>query len=269
MKNRWMGITAAVGLSLSAQAATLTWDNGAGDSYLSSADNWNPNQSPSSGNDSLTLNNADDTGNLDIWLNSEFTVGSGQSFSGTNNDGDNLIFRMENGGDLTVAAGGVLDLTLGAGAGLGLITERGSTAASGRRVTLEDGATFKVDRYLTHNAWTTEFIASETGVATMEVLADLRFRNSDALVIDLSDYNVVDTVNGDTLVLFDYGSIVGAAASVSVVGYNEADWTLNYAYDQGGGDLGVAITVIPEPATLGLVAAMGGGILFIRRRFMM
>jgi hypothetical protein len=26
--------------------------------------------------------------------------------------------------------------------------------------------------------------------------------------------------------------------------------------------------VIPEPATLGLVTAMGGGLLFIRRRFM-
>ncbi len=30
-----------------------------------------------------------------------------------------------------------------------------------------------------------------------------------------------------------------------------------------------SITVIPEPATLGLVAAMGGAVLFIRRRFMM
>jgi len=27
-------------------------------------------------------------------------------------------------------------------------------------------------------------------------------------------------------------------------------------------------TVIPEPATLGLVALMGGGMLFIRKRFM-
>jgi hypothetical protein len=31
----------------------------------------------------------------------------------------------------------------------------------------------------------------------------------------------------------------------------------------------VSFEVIPEPATLGLVAVMGGGILFIRRRFMM
>ena len=31
----------------------------------------------------------------------------------------------------------------------------------------------------------------------------------------------------------------------------------------------VSLTQIPEPATLGLIAAFGGGILFIRRRFMM
>ncbi|MDF7824184.1 PEP-CTERM sorting domain-containing protein [Pontiellaceae bacterium B12227] len=31
----------------------------------------------------------------------------------------------------------------------------------------------------------------------------------------------------------------------------------------------ISVTVIPEPATLGLIGAFGGGILFIRRRFMM
>jgi len=34
-------------------------------------------------------------------------------------------------------------------------------------------------------------------------------------------------------------------------------------------DLSLQYTVIPEPATLGLVATLGGSILFIRRRFMM
>jgi hypothetical protein len=39
----------------------------------------------------------------------------------------------------------------------------------------------------------------------------------------------------------------------------------------GGNELvldNIAVTVIPEPATLGLLGAFGGGILFIRRRFM-
>lgn len=52
--------------------------------------------------------------------------------------------------------------------------------------------------------------------------------------------------------------------------------TLNYQFDasRSGQDdileLGqLQFELIPEPATLGLVAAFGGGILFIRRRFMM
>lgn len=35
-----------------------------------------------------------------------------------------------------------------------------------------------------------------------------------------------------------------------------------------GRDFALGYTIVPEPATLGLVAAFGGGILFIRRRFM-
>lgn len=35
-----------------------------------------------------------------------------------------------------------------------------------------------------------------------------------------------------------------------------------------GRDGGIAVNVIPEPATFGLVAVFGGGVLFIRRRFM-
>ena len=38
-----------------------------------------------------------------------------------------------------------------------------------------------------------------------------------------------------------------------------------YAFDTATGTL----TVIPEPATLGMIAVMGGGLLFVRRRFMM
>jgi hypothetical protein len=34
-------------------------------------------------------------------------------------------------------------------------------------------------------------------------------------------------------------------------------------------DVTAEYTVIPEPATLSLIAAFGGGVLFVRRRFMM
>ena len=42
----------------------------------------------------------------------------------------------------------------------------------------------------------------------------------------------------------------------------------NFSLSSDGGS-GTVITIIPEPATLGLVAAFGGGILFIRRKLMM
>jgi hypothetical protein len=46
-----------------------------------------------------------------------------------------------------------------------------------------------------------------------------------------------------------------------------AGWSFNVD-NTGANGLLTATYVIPEPATLGMIAAMGGGILFIRRRFM-
>ena len=69
------------------------------------------------------------------------------------------------------------------------------------------------------------------------------------------------------MVLFDYGSVVGTAATLSVLGYDEADWSINYAYDIDGGDLGVAITVIPEPGTYALLGGLFAlAYVMVRRR---
>ena len=247
-------------MALTAQAATLTWDNGGADDSLSTAGNWNPDQAPTSSDD-LVIGL---TGSSNTDLNSAYTVADGRSFSGTAGTG-NLVFRMEDGGHLTVADGGTLDFTLGSGSGISVFTERGTTAASsGRKVTLEDGATFKVDRFLTHNDWTTEFVASATGVATMEVTDLLRFRNSDTLLVDLNSY--VNDIER-TLILFDYASLIDEAATFTVLGYTSEQYTLNYAYDQGEGDLAVALTIVPEPGTFALL----GGLLalsyvMVRRR---
>ncbi len=72
--------------------------------------------------------------------------------------------------------------------------------------------------------------------------------------------------NGSTLSGIDSGLDLGADADSSIVvtaltGTGDNKWRF--------GKVGVHtdINVIPEPATLGLVAMMGGGILMIRRRF--
>jgi len=49
--------------------------------------------------------------------------------------------------------------------------------------------------------------------------------------------------------------------------YSEGAW--NSAWSEGKTDAQLTLDVIPEPATLGLIAAFGGGLLFVRRRFMM
>lgn len=65
-------------------------------------------------------------------------------------------------------------------------------------------------------------------------------------------YNFTATSSSATLRFIDQGLVLNAASST------------------GGDQLidSVSITAIPEPATLGLVAAFGGGIMFIRRRLM-
>jgi hypothetical protein len=56
---------------------------------------------------------------------------------------------------------------------------------------------------------------------------------------------IVDASNG----AWEYGAVAGTATEFVKID-------------------SVSLTQIPEPATLGLIAAFGGGIMFIRRRFM-
>jgi hypothetical protein len=55
-------------------------------------------------------------------------------------------------------------------------------------------------------------------------------------------------------------------------GADVTDYTLDFTYSNNtsayAGWNGLALVAIPEPATLGLITAFGGGLLFIRRRFM-
>ena len=103
--------------------------------------------------------------------------------------------------------------------------------------------------------------------------------------------SIFETVSGT--LLWDTGLILLADTHLGDVGEaNNLDWaanqTFSYSFDPGDfttGTEGSAITIelkshgvvwadnvslaIPEPATLGMVAAFGGGILFIRRKLMM
>jgi autotransporter-associated beta strand protein len=91
-------------------------------------------------------------------------------------------------------------------------------------------------------------------------------------VFDLSG---AGTTAGDSWTIIDKSNVIvdGITATFEVVGFTDAGgnlWTKDingtdyYEFSEATGTL----SVIPEPATLGLVAAFGAGILFIRRRLM-
>lgn len=96
-------------------------------------------------------------------------------------------------------------------------------------------------------------------------------------------FGVGDSDGQDTVFTFDgvskttAGDLAGAEDSHYVTyefttGADVTDYTLDFTYSNNNsayaGWNGLALVAIPEPATLGLITAFGGGLLFIRRRFM-
>lgn len=83
-------------------------------------------------------------------------------------------------------------------------------------------------------------------------------------------YYSIGTESGS--IAYTQGS--GPATKLQVAFNTEDDTTFNWSImnDETGGYhtkiSGYALYAVPEPATLGMLAAFGGGILFIRRRFM-
>ena len=66
------------------------------------------------------------------------------------------------------------------------------------------------------------------------------------------------------------GAVAADTTDIQSVGYYSAGSNGTGALNWTGSKvINFEVTAIPEPATLGLVVAMGGGLLFIRRRFMM
>jgi len=200
----------------------LTWDDGAGDDNWSSASNWDPNQIPTDGDSAVLTPTAQSRMNL-AW-----TIESGRSLTSTSSGfGDELV--LQSGGDLTLATGGTMDI--------GFMRPRFS---SGGQFTIEPGASLDTDNYgLGSIAATITFEANATGVTTWNCTGNFDV-GSDNLTVDLTNY---DVSNGTTLVLVDYGTQSGTFGSVTLTPSN---WrgTLDYAYDQGSGDLAIALTNI-------------------------
>jgi len=212
---------------------TLTWDDGAGDDNWSSGANWvgDPVVGPVDG-DSVVL-----TTTAQSILDGAWTIVNGASLtSETSGVGDELVLQSDS--DLTLATGGTMDI--------GFIRPRFS---SGGQFTIEPGASLDTDAYgLGSISATITFEANAGGVTVWNNTGQFQM-GGDNLVVDLSNY---DIANGTTLVLVDYNVAgdLGGQTFASVDVFGGLTGTLDYAYDQGGGDLAIAITGIGVPGTI-------------------
>jgi len=147
---------------------------------------------------------------------------------------------LPRGGHLTVASNGTLTADG--------IYESGATAT--RSLTIEAGATVTTRRYIPgstsavggDSGWITKWIADASGVTTLNVTEDMRIRGG-SMAVDLSSY---DISNGTTLILVDYGTLYDSFYAVTLTSGWTAD--VDMAYDQGGGDLAIALIIISAPA---------------------
>ncbi|CAA6691675.1 MULTISPECIES: hypothetical protein [unclassified Lentimonas] len=265
-----LALACTVALASVSHAATITWTNDANnESGWAAGDNWTgtpDNTVPTSGSDSAVVNNIPTAGSGNVWVafNSDFTIGNGQSLTVATDSGVN--FRGS-GATLTLATGGTLDLTTGTADG-----NLGNSFGGGLFVVVNSGATAKVTNLDINRDIagdpneTATFNASAAGAVTLfEVTDELSIANA-TLNLDLTALTAGTELG--TYELFDYGTIAGTFATVNVTGLEAGQsFTTDYAYDIGGGDLGVAITVIPETGTYALLAGLTGmAFVMLRRR---
>lgn len=242
----WNETTHAVELTVVyREPQTITWDDGAGDANWSSAANWDSDSVPVDG-DSVVL-----TPTTHSFLDIGWSIRNGRSLTA-----DDAVLTSDGyGDDLGIITGGSLTLATGGEMNIGFMRPR-SDAPNGGAFIIEPGATLNTMVYgLSSKQLNITFIADAEGVTTWSnSLAGLgKFTvGGDTLTVDLSDY---DIANGTTLVLMDYAGDINDLNSTafSQVTLSEG-WsgTIDYAYDQGGGDLAIALTNIQfgaEPET--------------------
>jgi hypothetical protein len=158
-------------------------------------------------------------------------------------------------------------LTLGADVEVrgGAVDLLGQTRVNGQFDIIGDAATIDIARLSgTGGGGTLNFVFDESGVSTIDVSAWMTLSLID-LEVDGSAY----TGSGTSFVLLDAVNNTANLQSYNITGFGTegVDWELVQTTGATGND-GVVLNVIPEPATLGLVTAFGGAILFIRRRFL-
>ena len=225
-----------IGTATASVASPVTWDDGAADDNWSSTANWDGDVAPTNG-DTVVL-----TATTQSYLDYAWTIESGESLTAD----DAVLTGNGYGDDLGIVTGGTLTLATGGSMNIGFMRPR-SDATSGGDFVIQPGASLNTMVYgLSSKELNITYIADAAGVTTWtNALSGAGIFNigGDHLTVDLTHY---DIANGSTLILADYaaaGDLDGTTfASVTLTeGWNG---TVDYAYDQGGGDLAIALTNI-------------------------
>lgn len=276
-----------------AQAATVSWTGGAATDDWNDTGNWNQTYVP--GNNgvvdnaifSATGDNNTPTASFNFVTASDFnfrneatlTLQTGVTIS--NFDDGRLGANQGNGGGHIIQTGGTLSGKSILVASSLSATTRSSHTLSGGNVSLTgvydvntlgdiiltgSSAAVSAGSIDFSGASTLTFNFDSSGIGSFSTAGAFGAATTSAMTINAADYTpVVD----DFFTLVDAATLTGFdAGKITVNGFGTAGVDYTLTQDLGGsGD--IVLTVIPEPATLGIVVAFGGGILFIRRMFLM
>ena len=233
-------------------------------------------------------------GELNVWGSTrKVHIGAGTGSSGTVNLSAGTLKQSQGRIEVGAAGTGVIDQTggqlwlslgsdllLGAG-GAGSATytiSGGSITQETGWVSVNNSSTFTVDGsgassidlqdLNIENSGTIAINLDAGGSTLVKGLAGVDFFVGESTVLALDTISGFNGVNGDAYDLFwaPTGTIFTNDMTFSNLS-GSSDFDLSIVSDGGSGEF-LRATVIPEPATLGLVVTFGGIALWIRRTFM-
>lgn len=178
-------------------------------------------------------------------------------------NGDGLLQLSSGGLESTgTAADDVLNFNMDLEVSGGTVDLNGQNKFAGEFKVIGGAAVISIDRLnVAANSQVGDFVFEfdEDGISSIEN-GNWMNLSASTITVDGSAY----TGGEGTFTLFDTSSLVGTSAVVSVTGFTGG---LNAFITQDQDSNTVTLTVIPEPAAVGLIIIFGGGMLFTKRRF--
>lgn len=189
-----------------------------------------------------------------------FTVDNAAGSVGMNGAG---LLKLQSGTFSTTAVGDAITATFANNFEIsgGTVNIGNQSLFTGELKVVGDAAIISLD-YLNNNAGANGdfvFEMGTSGVSMIDGTGSWMHLGSSTIEVDGSAY----TGGTGTFTLFRSSNL--ASMSTDIANVSGFTGGLSGTIAQDGND--VVLTVIPEPATLGLITAFGGGLLFIRRMF--